>query len=341
MIRLKSLLIVILILLTFFTYAAANGTQKDTLITNEVTIAYSNSAGATYADTNYVSDTVLGIYGIDATLTTPPLTNDASPGVATTFLGHITNLGNDSQVIFFTNFFTNYSAAGVGPWKFSFENTLGNPATTMTLQPYQGENFYLVVTPTNTANFGEAMTNFFGAYVTNTGLTASTSNYTGLNSTTYGGYWKSSGRWAIAVITDIPVIEIAKYSFVSNSATYLALGGLNGQLVPGSEITYAITFTNSGSANAYGLAFTDPINSDADYVDNSLRYREGLQTHASNVYYYNAATSNITDIDDAETVGTYDCKGRTNAASGQVEFSFGQVIPSGGSGTLYFKVYLK
>ncbi len=341
MMRFKSLLIVILILLTFFTQAVANGTQKDTLVTNEVIISYSNSAGATYADTNYVSDTVLGIYGIDATLTTPPLTNDASPGVATTFQGHITNLGNDSQVIFFTNFFTNYSAAGVGPWKFSFQNSASLPATTMTLSPYQGSDFYLVVTPTNTAGYGEAMTNIFGAYVTNTGQLTITSNYTGLNSITYGGYWKSDGRRAIAVISDIPIINIAKFSFVSNSATYLALGGNNGELVPGSEITYAITFTNSGTSDAYGLTFTDPINSDADYVDDSLRYREDLRTHASNVYYYNAATSNITDIDDAETVGTYDCKGRTNAALGQVEFSFGAVIPGGGSGTLYFKVHLK
>ncbi len=333
----KILLMIPILLLFCILEIDAAGTTMGIQLTNEVTLTYSNVNGALYTNTDNVSQTVLGVYGINATITAPE-TNTTSPGGSVTFHGHVTNLGNAGQIIYFTNFYSNYSAGASG-WSNNFQNAGMNNASSITLAPYEGADFYLKVTAPLTAGLNHALTNFFGAKITNQGTLTTISNYTGLNSQSYGGWWRTQGKIALAIVGNIPIIIGNKTSFVSNSATYLALGGNNGELVPGSEITYAISFTNSGAAAAYNLALSDPINSDVLYVTNSLRYRENLKTTASNVYYFHSSISNITDADDAENAGVYNCNGRTN--SNTVEFNFNAAIPAGGKGTLYFKVQLK
>lgn len=337
--KVKILILILLCLSLSTIQVYANGTAAGSIVTNAVSISYSNSAGTTYGTNISITDTVLEIYGLAASVTS--VTNATTgPGGDVDFFGKVTNMGNTSQLIFFTNFQMLYGG-GASDWRYDFLNDALSSVSTMTLAAYNARGFYIRVHVTNAAAYGHSATNDYGTYQTNFGRFTRVSNYTGLNGTGYGGRWYTDARRSVLVVSDVPDITIAKYAFVTNSASYVSLGGGAYDLVPGSLITYAVTFTNSGTVSAYGLTISDPIPADAQYSNNSMKYREGLRTFASNQYYNNAACSNLTDAGSDEAVGVYDCDGNSNGGAGPVEFTFSQPVPAGGKGTVYFRVTVR
>ncbi len=160
-----------------------------------------------------------------------------------------------------------------------------------------------------------------------------------MNGTNYGGTNQTTSKIAITLIEALNV-SIDKYAFVTNSASYIALGGDGNEPVPGSEITYAVTFTNTGSVSAYNFTLSDPLDSSVEYLPGSMKYEEGAQATTLPADY-TAATFACADGAADDALGdTYGIEG--DASSGtSIVFSFDNAIPAGGSGTVYFKVYIK
>jgi len=335
----KFLLILLLIgIIPTILAAATNDTPAGTVITNEVTASFSNTMGNIYYATDAINTNVYAIYGISSIVTNTTNIYTA-PGNTVTFHGYAVNEGNTSQIVYFTNLMANYGGGASG-WTVQFQNDGMNNATSMTLTEDQGRDFYFQVTVPGSALFGHTMTNEIATIFTNTYRFTSIGAYTGLNGTNYAGTGQSAGRICITII-QAPVIVLTKLTYVSNSSTYLSLGGGLRDVVPGSEITYAVQFTNSGNTDALNLTLSDPLTANMTYIGNSMKVRTGLQTDASPASYNNAAALALSDANDVENVGAYQCNGNSNAGSGPIEFTFTAAIPSGGSGTVYFKVYIK
>jgi len=71
-----------------------------------------------------------------------------------------------------------------------------------------------------------------------------------------------------------------------------------------------------------------------------MKYEEG--SLAVNLLQdYNNATFSLGDGAADDGVGAYSVEGDPNGGSGPVQFKFANAIPSGGRGTVYFKVYVK
>jgi len=334
----KLLLIILLIgFVPAFLSASPYDTPAGTTITNTVTASYSNALGTTWAATDTITTNVLEIYGLSATLTNTTNAYTA-PNTTVNFVGRIQNEGNTSAVVYFTNLLEAYGGGASG-WTITFLNDSMNNATSMTLGEDSARYFYLQVQVPVTASFGQSLTNQFAAIFTNSTRFSTLSSYTGWNGTNYGGSAQSESRLAI-VIVQAPVITLAKYSYVTNTPDYLSLGGNTYDVVPGSAIIYAITFTNSGNTSAYGLTISDPLSPDVVYVSSSMKYEEG--SLAVNLPQdYNNATFSLGDGAADDGVGAYSVEGDPNGGSGPVQFKFANAIPAGGRGTVYFKVYVK
>ncbi len=340
--KLKILLIVFVVTAIPVALSAqtTNATSEGEVLTNYARATYTNSGGANYTNntspTNFITN--MSIYGLSTTITANE-TNSTVPGVPITFQGQVINHGNTNQVVNFTNLITNYSAGASG-WTVDFLNDALVNATSMTLNEGSSRVFYLQVTPTGGASAGQSLTNQFAAKfpAASTRFGSAISSYTGFSGTNYGGTNQTTGKIAITVVEALQV-AIDKYSFVTNSAGYIAIGGGGNEPVPGSMITYAITYTNTGSVSAYNLTLTDPIDiANVEYVPNSMVYRDGAMTDASEASY-NAATGPLGDGPADDGVGAFTVEG--DDAGGNMTFTFAAPITSGARGTVYYKVYIK
>lgn len=333
----KILLILVLVGIIPSTLAAViSDTPAGSIITNEVTASYSNAVGNNYSATSTVTTNVYEIYGISTTFTNSTNAYTA-PTNQVDFKCTVLNEGNTSQIVFFTNLLEKYGN-GAGPWTIQFLNDGLNNATSMTLGEDQERTFWMRVSVPAAALFGQTMTNDIAAYFTNTGRFSTITGYTGMNSTNYGGLAQSDSRLSIIII-QAPVIDLTKLTYVSNSPSYLALGGGLRDVVPGSEITYAIQFTNSGNIAALGLTISDTLPADAVYVTSTMAYRDNAQTDASPTSY--AAALPLTDGPINDALGAFSIEGDETAVADTIIFTFGNPIASGDRGTVYFKVYIK
>lgn len=346
------LLILLVFLIPLVVKAANQDTLSGTIITNLAKVFYTNIAGTKYsnvvAGTN--RKTVETIYGIEYLLTVDS-SLPTSAGVPVYHVGRVGNLGNSSITVDLrTNGFKYFGTANP-PWAADFladDGAGGGTAnngvheagettviTSFSLAEDATQYFFLQVTPSGTAADNSAGTNVFRSIINSPTGFASYASYVGFNNVTYAGSTNQQ-RNTITIIQG-PVIQIAKTSFVTNTASYIALGGGGNDVTPGAEVLYAFTWTNSGSGSAYGLRFSDAINANLTYRTNSMRYRS-VRLTASEANY--TSGTNITDNPaDDQNLGGLDLNGATNA--GRLEFNYANTVPSGSSGTLFFKAYIK
>ncbi|MBN1899194.1 MAG: hypothetical protein JW827_10475 [Spirochaetes bacterium] len=115
-----------------------------------------------------------------------------------------------------------------------------------------------------------------------------------------------------------PVITFSKTSYVTNTTSYIQLGGAASDFVPGAKVTYTIYYTNEGSGTALNLMISDIIPPNQVYNSNSM-VLNGLS---------------VSDADDSDPAD-YNV-----STPGGVTAIVTNVGPSD-AGTLKFEVYLK
>jgi len=341
MLRLKNLFIISIIFLFVLAIGAfANGTATSTGITNTVQAIYSNSGSTKYTNFATNGEVVQTIFGLNGQVTIS--TQNVAPGADVSFAISVTNKGNSTIVLGLTNVYmnTNNVAQG-GAWSVDFYTNAtkaGGALSTFTLAEDADQAFYLVVTAPAAGNDGASITNRFGSYITNNYASAfsSLASYTGMDgSSVFGGSDWLTNNIAIAVI-QAPNLQIAKASFVTNSASYLALAqaGHENDLVPGSMIIYSITWTNAGSGQLLGLSLHDVFDANVTYVANSIVWTEGSRLAPSSANYA-AATP---QADGAGPAGAF---GINNTVGAALDITYDNPIPGNSSGTVMYKVTVK
>lgn len=120
-------------------------------------------------------------------------------------------------------------------------------------------------------------------------------------------------------IIPIPDMQITKSSYVTNTPSFTSIGGGLNTIVPGSQITYTISYTNAGTGPATNFVLKDTLKSYLIFVSNSIYLTNVLQTDGVdaadksdfNETFPNSVTSTLT------------------------------IIPAGSSGNLIFKTIVK
>ncbi len=354
--RLTKILLFVGILLMFIPIIASANPQdtlSGTIITNNAVARYSNSGGTKYSNvqdgTNVRTvDTIYGIYLTD----TSTSTLYTSPSVATYHVVKVSNEGNSTiTVLLSTNGFA-YGGTSGSAWSgiFYADDGAGGGTsqdgihqageTTVISSLSLGEDaatyFFFAVTPAADAQDNSVGSNTVVNTISNYAGFSTYTSYTGFNGLVYAG--PTNGSRLTVTIVQGPNIQIAKTSFVTNTASYIALGGGGNDFTPGAEVTFAITWTNSGSGIAYGLTFSDDLNSNLEYKTNSLKYVDNAQQTPAPADY--AAAAALSDANDNQDLGAYQADGHTNAG-GQVRFDYAANISGGARGTLFFKAIVK
>jgi uncharacterized repeat protein (TIGR01451 family) len=116
-----------------------------------------------------------------------------------------------------------------------------------------------------------------------------------------------------------PNIILKKLAFVTNSSSFRSKGGGVNLAVPGSCITYTISYSNSSTSKASNLAIRDRIPIQARYLSNSIYLNGILQTDASD------------GLDRTDFSATL-----TNTV-----YSVIPSVPAGGKGLLSYKVIIR
>lgn len=315
--------------------ARAFGTDAGTQIINQVTALFSNTAGTRYTNRAARTNTVQVVYGIRGLVYNQ--TNFVSPGQQVWFEFTVTNRGNSSVTVNLARvFWRTNDLAHNGIWSYQFVRSAdpNTPITWYMLAEDASETFRLVLTAPAAAEDLAAITNRYGAYLTNKdGPMAQISFYTGLNALIFGGWGGLTNNLAVAIV-QAPRLQLAKSAVVSNSESFRALAkpGQENALVPGSEIVYSITWTNAGSGQLFGLTLTDPFPANVDYVANSVRWGEGARLPASLANYWS-----LTAIADGDgPAGTYGIKRIVNPTA--VEIRYQNTIPGYAAGTVMYRV---
>ncbi|GEM_PF-3849326 len=80
-----------------------------------------------------------------------------------------------------------------------------------------------------------------------------------------------------------PIVTITKSSFITNNASYLALGGTHAihDKVNGAEVTYSIIVSNAGPDRATNVIINDTLPSDVNYVSGSIQLDAVSKTDAA------------------------------------------------------------
>lgn len=341
MLRLKNLFIISMIFLFVSAIGAfANGTATGTGVTNTVVAKYSNSGSTKYTNFATNGEVVKTIFGLNSQVAI--VTQNVAPGADVSFAISVTNKGNGSIVLGLTNVYmqTNNVAQG-GAWAVDFYTNAtkaGGALSTFPLAEDADQSFYLVVTAPAAGIDGASITNRFGSYITNNYATAFSSlgSYTGMDgSTLFGGSDWLTNNVAIAVI-QAPNLQIAKASFITNSASYLALAqaGHENDLVPGSAIIYSITWTNAGSGQLLGLSLHDAFDANVTYVVGSIKWTEGSRLAPTTANYASASNQ-------ADNSGPNGAFGINNTVGAALDITYDNAIPGNSSGTVMYKVTVK
>ncbi|MBN1899192.1 MAG: hypothetical protein JW827_10465 [Spirochaetes bacterium] len=346
--RLKFLLIIGLALsLPVMAVASTIDTLSGTSITNRAIATYSNSGGTLSTNdtqgTNFRNvDTIYGTYFI-ATTTSTLYT---SPSVATYHVGQVYNEGNSTVVVNLSSSGFLYGGSSGAAWTAQFIEDTNQDGThqagevtvinSLSLSEDATNYFFFAVTPSANAADNSSGTNTFQAIVSNYSGFSTYTFYTGFNGIQYAGPTNAS-RLTITIVQG-PYIELVKTSHVTNTATYMALGGGGNDFAPGSELTFAVNWTNSGGGSAYDFTIQDDLTSDLEYSAGTLRYVDISRQQATAGNYTAANALGDGPADDG--VGSWNLEGYTNVG-GRVRFNYGNAVPTGASGTVFFKAVLR
>jgi uncharacterized repeat protein (TIGR01451 family) len=267
----------------------AGDTPANTWIKNTVSVAYTNRGGGQQVRTTAISNRTTHNRGVQVTTNVMQyIANPMSAGEVRQFPFVVYNAGNTNARLAVTNLWWTH-LTGAGNWtnQLIWDQNRNGTYDIGTDRVFDGTNSMQVaedatnavlfrVVAKSSAVDGNTLTNFL--FVTNKWGAGVYQAYTGYNprygfgAQTYGGpqVWRHK---ASVVITG-PDIRVVKWVSVSNTGTYRAVPGVNGNVdvVPGTMLVYAISFTNKGSGEAKRLRFADLIPTNCVYVTNSMRY---------------------------------------------------------------------
>lgn len=275
----------------------ATGNPGDTLQGTVIT-AESTSASLEYTDINAnpkptvnpvgdIEVTVLPVYGFS--MAALP---DAVLGVGRTATNetYITSEGNNISDTYTLTFEADFTGDGVGTWTVNIMRsddvlftTLTAGATSYTTQAAIAEDsdfgFYHEVTAPTSEGAGGGQPGD-QVVITTTATTDSTpvGQYTGANGLTYGGTSE-----VITVSTysiEKPVMIVTRTSTVDAPIAGAYTGGIHDK-VPGSVITFTITYSNEGNESASNVILIDKVPSG-----------EGCDTNLAH-FNQDAATTNV------------------------------------------------
>ncbi len=125
--------------------------------------------------------------------------------------------------------------------------------------------------------------------------------YTGYNGLSYGGValsLRTAGVLSTEKLTTTiqgAVLTLVKTYAVQSPTSYQSLGGNSASPVPGSKVTYTITYSNSGLVAAGNVTIIDPLPSGTTFVTGSIK-KNGVDAGSScnyNTSNAGAVTCNI------------------------------------------------
>ena len=230
-----------------------------------------------------IEATVLPIYGLSGPGT--PDDQYTEPSAAVYYVYQIFNEGNETDTYSLSTSSATYNGVYGDDWTFEiirddnnngdWEDDTDTVTDEVTLTEDGSAYFFLKVTPSSNAqdaSWGE---------VTVTATTSATpaGEYTGANANTYGGpsYVQDTARTninaPIMVMTRVATVDAP----ISGSPGYY-LGGSHDP-VPGAVITYTITYTNEGNADASSVIIKEKIpvfgTTEAGHVNLTARMGSG------------------------------------------------------------------
>ena len=257
------------------TAAEAAGTRAGTTISNTASASFDNGGGTQTVDSNRVDLKVDEL--LDVTVagnatdvpTTPGATNqvltyrvtNTGNGPEAFALSTVANVGGDNYDPAITQIYID--ANGNGTWDPT--DTLYVAGAETPLQPDTAMTVFVLATTPGSAADGDR------GIVT---LVAAARTGTGAPGTVFAGKGEGGGD-AIAGSTGADgqdngayKVTAATVSLVKSALVVDPFGG--SEAVPGATITYTITANVAGSGSVNGLAITDNIPADTDYVANSV-----------------------------------------------------------------------
>ncbi|MFA6448735.1 MAG: hypothetical protein WCX65_04635 [bacterium] len=293
--------------------ARAATTPYNTTLTSVASIKSANSETAT----NSLAITVADIYGIATS--TEPLDGNTTTGGSVVYKITYTNNGNNTDVIKL-NAGSQTFGPGAGTtanWSvetddadpFAAPMTWANSGTTKAAQ--SGDYVTATLAPgaqgvfsiriTSASNAGDLAT--MSVPISLETSQTRTGKYNGYNSLSYGGLAlavRTAGAGASGNLTTTiqgAIITLSKSVSALSPPQYQALGGNAAAPVPGSKITYTITYGNSGAAAAAGVTIIDSIPSDTAYLPGTITTSAfGAQTDAADAGQCDYNVSNALSV---------------------------------------------
>jgi uncharacterized repeat protein (TIGR01451 family) len=313
--------IVIFVLMSCEAVHAA-GTLSGTAITGTSSIG---AANALTANSNAVATTVVSIYGIATN--SEPIDSGTTTGGYKDYAIRMTNNANISDTIRLVTGAQSFGAAAGTTTDWSVEAddtgpfatglTWNNSGTTKAAQT--GDYISMVLGPgaqatftiriTAAANAGDGAT--MAVPISLQTVSAPSGRYTGYNSSSYGGLAlavRTAGALSPDRLTTTiqgAIITLAKSAAITAPTGYTGAGATP---VPGSKITYTITYGNSGASNASSLTLIDSIPTNTTYLPGTISTSKfGSQTDASgddncdfNVSNPSSVTCNVGTVNTGE-----------------------------------------
>jgi uncharacterized repeat protein (TIGR01451 family) len=287
-----------LLIFAFPRTAAAVGTLSGAAITSDATISAANAATATAASP---ATTVVSIYGI--TTNSQPADSITTTGGIVYYKLKFTNKANINDNISLhigpqtfsagagttTNWAVEVDDADPFVTGLAWNNSgttnaaQGGDFTSVAIGPDVQATFTIKIISASNASDGSTMSAPIWIQTTRVAGT-----YMGFNGVSYGGAaleFRTAGALSPDKLTTTiqgAVLTLTKAVAVQSPAQYQTLGGGAATPVPGSKITYAITYKNNGLVGAANVTIIDNIPAGAAYLPGTITTSAfGAQTDAA------------------------------------------------------------
>lgn len=241
---LKSTLMVLALVLILTAAVSAVGTPAGTIISNTATLTYNDGNGNAMpmVTSNTVTTVVSQVAGVDVSPATSSEVGFASAQLVFPTIIRNTGNGTDSYALALSGVPAGWTAViyrddnGDGILQSGETTVVSNTGSLGHETEYKV--LVKITVPSSVAD---------GA-VANVTLTATSAFNSGVHDTS-----------VMTVTINQAVVDVVKVASITNPK-------------PGDEITYTITWENTGSADAHELVITDPINMNLTYVAGSMVY---------------------------------------------------------------------
>jgi|GEM_PF-5558056 len=313
-------------------------------VSNNVFIRYDNAGGTHFTNSNTVGGIVDAMFGLSMQSNNTEWIKNTAPSSAVVFTYWVSNKGNTTVWVYTSNVQYNVQAGwtrnyfdDAGATAGSLDGTDNNitAAGGFWLDANNDSYIHVQITPAAGANDQDAWTNASKVTsVSNSGW-GTDLTYTGMDSVEYGGTNYFSNN--MIVVVSGPVIQSTKVVKISNSTTYLGLGGGNTDLVPGSMLYYAVIWSNAGSGDAINVTLNDTLPTSQGY-DSGTAYLVN-DASAYTLAGFTAADV-ITAYNDASRVLLSDAAGAENAGTYNLDYTATPSTPAGGTISMTYNANL-